>query len=127
MTPDQLKFTKTHEWISPEGKVGISEHAQKEITDVVFVELPKQGKTFLKEEEACTIESVKAAFPIYAPAAGKIIQANAQLANNPGLINQSPYENGWLFQLEISNPSELNTLMSRNQYQEFLKSEVSHH
>ena len=69
----RLKFAKTHEWVAPDGTVGISDHAQKEVTDVVFVELPQAGKTFKKGEEAATIESVKAAFPIYAPVSGKVV------------------------------------------------------
>ncbi len=124
---NQLKFAKTHEWISPDGKVGISDHAQKEVTDVVFVELPSAGKAVSKESEAATIESVKAAFPIYAPVAGKIKAVNDAISKNPAVVNQSPYGDGWLFQIEISNASELGSLMSHAQYQEFLKTEAAHH
>ena len=121
-----LKFAKTHEWIAPDGTVGISDHAQKEVTDVVFVELPQAGKVIGKEGEAATIESVKAAFPIYAPVAGKVAAVNDKVTADPGLVNASPYENGWLFKLEVSNPAELNSLMSHDQYQEFLKTEAHH-
>ena len=127
MELNQLKFTKTHEWISNDGTVGISDHAQKEITDVVFVELPSIGKAVEKEGEAATIESVKAAFPIYAPVAGKIADVNQRVFENPALINQSPYEKGWLLKLEISSPADLDSLMSHTQYQEFLKSELARH
>jgi glycine cleavage system H protein len=121
-----LKYAKTHEWISAEGKVGISDHAQKEITDVVFVELPAAGKAVQKGSEAGTIESVKAAFPIYAPVSGKIIAANQTVASDPGMVNQSPYEKGWLFQMEISAPAELASLMTPEQYEKFL-TEAPHH
>lgn len=120
---DKLRFSKTHEWIAPDGKAGISDHAQKEITDVVFVELPKIGKTVKQTEEAGTIESVKAAFPIYAPVSGKIIAANENVQKDPALVNRSPYEEGWLFQIEISQSSELSALMTHDQYQKFLQDE----
>src|SRR3989338_6045904 len=116
----KLRFAKSHEWISPDGTVGISDHAQKEVTDVVFVELPRAGKAALKEEEIATIESVKAAFPIYAPVSGKVLAVNEKVSKNPELVNKSPYGDGWLFKLEISNQSELKTLMTHDQYQEFL-------
>ena len=122
-----LKFTKTHEWIAPDGTVGISEHAQKEITDVVFVELPAAGKIVAKEGEAATIESVKAAFPIYAPVAGKVAAANDKVAKNPELVNRSCYGDGWLFKLEILNPAELGALMTHDQYQAFLLTDAAHH
>lgn len=121
MDLSKLKFSKSHEWISPEGKVGISDHAQKEVTDVVFVELPGIGKDVAKESEAGTIESVKAAFPIYAPVSGKVTAVNDGVSKNPELVNQSPYENGWIFQLQVKNAAELNELMTHDQYQEFLK------
>lgn len=122
----KLKFTKTHEWVSPEGTVGISEHAQKEITDIVFVDLPIKGKVLAQGLEAGTIESVKAAFPIYTPASGKVIAINENVSKDPSIVNESPYENGWLFKLEISNPSELNVLMNHDQYEKFLKEETPH-
>jgi len=127
MDINTLKFSKSHEWITPEGVVGISDHAQKEITDVVFVELPPAGKEVQKEKEAATIESVKAAFPIYAPVSGKITESNGKIANEPGLVNQSPYGDGWLFKIALSNPEELNSLMTEAQYLEFLKTEAVHH
>ena len=126
MNVQDLKFAKTHEWISPDGTVGISDHAQKEITDVVFVELPPAGKSLPKEGEAATIESVKAAFPIYAPVAGKVTAVNGAIAKDPALVNRAPYGEGWLFKLEIAKPSELNSLLSHDQYQEFLQTESVH-
>ncbi|MBI3291619.1 MAG: glycine cleavage system protein GcvH [Elusimicrobia bacterium] len=119
---DTLRFTKTHEWIRLEGSigyVGITDHAQHEVTDVVYVELPPLGKTVKKGEECLTIESVKAAFSIYAAVAGKVVQVNSRLLKEPGLINQSPYEDGWMVKLEVENPAELADLMTHEQYQTF--------
>jgi glycine cleavage system H protein len=119
------RYTKSHEWVRPEGKiayVGISDHAQKEVTDVVYVEVPKTGKNLKSGDEATTIESVKAAFSIYAPVSGTLVQANADLEKDPGLINQSPFEKGWIFAIEMSNPVEVESLMTEEQYQAFLKS-----
>jgi glycine cleavage system H protein len=110
------------------GYVGISDHAQKEVTDVVYAEVPKTGKALNAGEEATTIESVKAAFSIYAPVSGTLVKANANLEKDPGLINKSPYDDGWIFALEVSNPAELEKLMTEEQYQTFLKSgEAAHH
>ncbi len=117
--PDNLKYTKTHEWIAVSGntaKVGITEYAQKEISDVVFVELPKIGFQAQKEKGAAVVESVKAAFDIYAPASGKVTSINKVLESNPGLVNQDSYGIGWFFELELSNPAELASLMSAKDY-----------
>ena len=124
--PDQLKFAKSHEWIASDGTMGISDHAQKEVTDVVFVELPAVGKAVQKEAEAATVESVKAAFPIYAPVSGNISSVNDKVAKDPALVNKSPYGDGWLVKLEIANAADLNALMTHAQYQEFLKTEAAH-
>ena len=124
---NKLRFTKSHEWISPDGTVGISDHAQKEVTDVVFVELPSIGKSAVKEGEIATIESVKAAFPIYAPVAGKVAAVNDKVSKNPETVNMAPYGDGWLFKLEIANAGELKSLMTHDQYQDFLKTEPEHH
>lgn len=126
------RYAKTHEWICVDGAVGtvgISDHAQKEVTDVVYVELPKVGKTLKAGDEATTMESVKAAFSIYAPVSGTLVKSNTELEKDPGLINKSPYDQGWIFAMELSNPDELDALMSEAQYQTFLKSQdaVGHH
>ena len=121
----QRRYAKTHEWIRVEGNlgyVGISDHAQKEVTDVVYVEVPKTGKSVKAGDEATTLESVKAAFSIYAPVSGTLTKANAALEADPGLINKSPYEQGWIFAIELSNPKELEALMTEEQYETFLKS-----
>ena len=120
----QLKFTKTHEWIKVEGgkgTVGISQHAQEEVSDVVFVELPKVGRSFAQGEEAAVVESVKAAFSIYAPVAGMVSAVNESLAKDPGLINRSPYEQGWLFTLDLKNPGDSASLMESGPYEEWVK------
>ena len=117
--PDNLKYTKTHEWIAVNGntaKVGITEYAQKEISDVVFVELPKVGFQAQKEKGAAVVESVKAAFDIYAPVSGKVTNINKNLESNPGLVNQDSYGIGWFFELELSNLAELASLMSAKDY-----------
>ncbi len=123
----KLRFAKSHEWISPDGTVGISDHAQKEVTDVVFVDLPQAGKAAQKEGEIATLESVKAAFPIYAPVSGKVAAVNDKVSKNPELVNKSPYGDGWLFKLDIANAGDLKELMTHDQYLEFLKSEAGHH
>lgn len=121
--PDDFRFTKSHEWIDAEGNVGISDHAQKEITDVVFVDLPKVGKEVKAGDAVAVIESVKAAFDIYAPVSGKISKVNPTVSKNPAIVNQSPYENGWLYTIEKANPSEESKLMTHNDYKTFLESD----
>ena len=116
----KLKYTETHEWISAAGstaRIGISDHAQKEISDIVFIELPKLGRTIKQKESAMVIESVKAAFDIYAPVSGKITKINEELSKKPEIVNQSPYEKGWLFEIEMTDPKELEKLLTETQYQ----------
>ena len=122
--PEKLRFTKTHEWLRVEGNtgyVGITDHAQKEITDVVFVELPKIGIEVAKAGEAAVVESVKAAFSIYAPVSGKIVKANGAVEKDPSLVNKSPYEEGWFFAIEIKDKAEMDSLMTQKDYLEFIK------
>jgi glycine cleavage system H protein len=129
VTNTTRRYTKSHEWIRVEGKigtVGISDHAQKEVTDVVYVEVPKTGKALKAGDETTTLESVKAAFSVYAPVSGTLIKTNAELEKDPGLINKSPYDQGWIFAIEMSNPAEINALMTEEQYLEFLKNGVTH-
>ena len=115
----KLKYTETHEWVSLSGKiatVGITDHAQKEISDVVFVELPKMDRVVKQKEGAMVIESVKAAFDIYAPVSGKIIAINDSLKDKPETVNQSPYEAGWLYKIECSDTKETDSLLTESQY-----------
>jgi glycine cleavage system H protein len=115
----KLRYMETHEWVRLDGKtatVGISDHAQKEISDVVFIELPAVGKALKHKQSAMVVESVKAAFDIYAPMSGSVVKINEELKTKPELVNQSPYEKGWLFQIECSDPSEFEKLMTEAQY-----------
>lgn len=119
-----LKFSKTHEWVrleGPQATVGITQHAQEEISDVVFVELPKIGRTFAQGEEAAVVESVKAAFSIYAPISGTVTRVNETLTKDPGLINRSAVEQGWIFVLEVKTPAEMDSLMDLQKYEEWVK------
>ena len=120
---DDLRYTKTHEWVKVEGniaKVGITDHAQSELTDVVFVELPEIGREVKKGEEVCTIESVKSVAEVYSPLSGKIINVNKDLENSPEKLNKSPYEEGWLFEMEIKDEKELDDLLSPDEYRKLI-------
>ncbi len=110
--PNHLKYTETHEWLLVEGDtvtVGISDHAQNELTDVVFVDLPKIGRAVTSGDQACVVESVKAASEIYSPVTGTICAVNSALSESPGLVNSHPYSDGWLFKVTLSEkvPAEL--------------------
>jgi len=111
------KYTKTHEWIDTEtGKVGVSNYAQEQLGDIVYVELPAVGKEVKKGERIVSLESVKAAGDVYAPVSGKIVAVNEQVNATPELINQDPEGEGWLIQIEISNPAELDELLTEDEY-----------
>jgi len=117
--PSDLFYTKTHEWVKRDGQqmlVGITSHAQEELRDVVFVELPKVGKTVKQGEPAAVIESVKAAFDIYAPVSGTIARVNDDVTKSPSLVNQDCYGSGWLFAISPSDPNELSRLLSPGDY-----------
>ena len=126
LDPKTLRYQKSHEWFSADGTVGISDHAQKEITDVVFVEPPKVGRVVKQGEACCVVESVKAAFDIYAPVSGEIVAANAEAVKNPALVNSEPYGKGWLFKLKPSAPREADVLMNAGDYEKFIASEAAH-
>jgi glycine cleavage system H protein len=119
-----FRFTKEHEWIKVDGDiatVGISDYAQKELGDVVYVELPAVGDSFGRGDACSNIESVKAVSDIYAPLSGEITEVNETLENKPEQINTDPYGEGWIFKLKIENPEELKDLMSAEAYDEYLK------
>jgi glycine cleavage system H protein len=121
--PQDLLYTKTHEWAKVEGnrvKVGITDFAQHEITDVVHVELPEVGRVIKKEQFAAVVESVKSAFDIYAPVSGKIVEVNDKVLGSPELVNNSPYENGYLFIIEASDEKELNDLLKADDYKNLI-------
>ena len=118
--PEELRYTQTHEWAKKEGnrvRVGITEYAQHEVSDVVYVELPKLNAEALKEKRIAVIESVKAAFDIYAPVSGRVVQVNQELESNPALVNQDPYGRGWFFEIEVKSSSEWDNLLPASQYQ----------
>jgi len=118
--PTDLKYAKSHEWVRVSGDtavVGITDHAQHELTDVVFVELPEVGRQ-LKAGEACAVvESVKTASDIYSPVSGEVIEINKPVADNPALVNTEPYAGGWFFKIKLSNAAELNPLLTPESYQ----------
>ncbi len=118
--PSDLRYAKSHEWIraaGAEGTVGITDHAQHELTDVVFVELPEPGRKVKAGEACAVVESVKTASDIYTPASGEITAVNKAVTENPALVNTEPYSGGWLFKVKLANPAELNSLLSPDQYQ----------
>ena len=120
--PEDLFYTKTHEWVKKVGdnkvRVGITSHAQSELGDVVYVELPDLDR-IVKAGTACTVvESVKAAYDIYAPVSGKIIETNNDLEINPQLVNEDPYGKGWFFIIKLEDPQELTKLLSNKDYEE---------
>ena len=119
----EIRYTKEHEWIRLEGDtaiVGISEHAQSQLGDVVFVELPEIGKSFAAGDEAAVVESVKAASEVYAPASGEVIAVNDALADAPATVNEDAEGKGWFLKLKLADPAELEKLMTAQQYKDLL-------
>ena len=120
-----IYFTKEHEWIRVDGNnatVGISNHAQEQLGDIVFAETPQAGRSLRKGEEAAVVESVKAASDVYSPISGTVIEGNPALADDPAIINNDPEGAGWFFKLEVTNPAELEGLMDEAAYREFVAS-----
>ncbi len=121
---DDLKYTETHEWVKIQGSkaiVGITDHAQSELTDIVFVELPSIGKEVKKGDELCVVESVKSVSEIYAPISGKVVAVNKNLEDSPDKINTSPYGDGWLVELEIKEKKEIDVLLDAANYKKIMK------
>ena len=117
--PGDLKYVKSHEWVRVSGDtaaIGITDHAQEELTDVVFVELPAVGRKVKAGESCAVVESVKTASDIYAPVSGEVVAANPQLAPQPGLVNTAPYGDGWFFKIKLADPGELDSLLSPESY-----------
>jgi glycine cleavage system H protein len=120
-----VKYTDEHEWISVDngvGTVGITDYAQEQLGDVVFVEVPEVGRTIARGEAVAVVESVKAASDIYAPVSGEVVEANGTLADSPGNVNLEPMGNGWFFKVKLSDPGELEGLMDQAKYEAFVKS-----
>lgn len=119
-----LKYTDDHEWVRVEGDIaviGISDYAQGQLGDVVFIELPEAGKQIAKGTEAAVVESVKAASEVFAPVSGEVVEVNTPLADNPGLVNESATGTGWFVKIRMSDASELDGLMDEDAYQKFVQ------
>lgn len=118
-----MKYTESHEWIAVEaniGTVGVTQYAQKELGDIVYIELPQVGKIVKKGDEAVVLESTKAAADVYAPVSGKIVAVNTQLKQAPEMVNQSPQAEGWLFKVELNNAAELSQLLEEETYHKLI-------
>ncbi|MFH1849216.1 MAG: glycine cleavage system protein GcvH [archaeon] len=124
MNPKELKYTKEHEWVSAEGDiatVGITDYAQQQLTDVVFVELPEVGKKVEQLKPLGVIESVKSVSDLFAPIGGVVVEINKELEEHPELVNKDPFGDGWLVRLKVLKTSEFEVLMSAEQYEEFTR------
>lgn len=118
--PADLKYAKSHEWVRVSGgeaTVGITDHAQHELTDVVFVELPEPGRKVKGGEACAVVESVKTASDVYSPVSGEVVAVNSAVVDNPALVNTEPYAGGWFYKVKLSAPAELGALMGPEQYQ----------
>jgi len=126
--PSDLRYTKSHEWVRalPEGiaEIGISDHAQQALGDLVFVEVPESGRKVSSGDACAVVESVKAASDVYAPVSGEVIEGNSALAETPELINQDPYGSGWLMRIRLGNSAELDSLLEAKAYEELLAAEA---
>jgi len=128
MYPQEFLYTKEHEWIRVDeqiGTIGITDHAQKELGDIVYVELPKSGEHVAAGESFGTVESVKAVSEIYAPVSGEVTAVNPKLQNNPETLNSDPHGEGWLVQIRLSERSEIEKLMTADEYEAYLQKEKS--
>ncbi|CAJ2650298.1 glycine cleavage system H protein 2, mitochondrial [Trifolium pratense] len=127
---NNLKYADSHEWVKVDGNsatIGITDHAQDHLGDVVYVELPEVGAAVTQGDGFGAVESVKATSDINSPVSGKVVEINEELSNSPALVNSSPYENGWIIKVELSDNSELNKLMDSEQYSKFCEEEDSKH
>ena len=119
-----LYFTKEHEWVRVEGDtatVGISDHAQEALGDIVFAEVPEAGKQLSKGQEAAVVESVKAASDVYSPVSGEVIEGNSKVADDPSIVNSDPEGEGWFFKLKLDNPGDVEGLMDEGAYRDWVK------
>src|SRR3990170_7169811 len=124
MNPEDIKYHREHSWVRVEGKratIGISDYAQQQLGDIVYVDLPEIDTEVDADSELSEIESTKATSPLISPVSGTVVEVNEDLADSPEIINEDPYGNGWLLVIELSDPSEVNELMSRDEYEKFLK------
>ncbi len=126
--PDDLKYTKEHEWVKLDGDVaivGITDFAQDQLTDVVFIELPENGKKVDQKSNLCAVESVKSVSDVFAPVSGEVVEVNKEIGDKPELVNQDPYGNGWIAKIKINDKGEIDKLMSAEEYKKFV-SESKH-
>jgi glycine cleavage system H protein len=124
--PDDLHYSKDHEWVRVEGNVaivGITDYAQDSLGDVVYVELPKVGDDFAANESFGSVESVKAVSEVFSPVSGEIVGINEALADTPEQVNQDPYAGGWMIRVQLSNPGEVDSLLTAAEYEDFTKAE----
>ena len=125
--PSDLKYTRDHEWVRVEDDatvtIGITDHAQAQLGDLVFVEAPEVGTSFGAGDAAAVVESVKAASDVYAPLAGEVVEANDELAESPELINNDPYGEGWIYKLKVENPEAVEELLGADDYEAYAESE----
>lgn len=127
-TPEDLTYTKDHEWVRVKGEeatVGITDHAQQQLGDVVYVELPKVGDKFETSEPFGSVESVKAVSEIYMPLSGNVVEVNDALNDSPELVNEDPYGDGWMIRTKIDNPSQVDALLTSVEYEDYIKEETS--
>jgi len=128
VNPDDIKYHREHTWVRVEGKratVGITDYAQQQLGDIVYIDLPEADTEIDADSELSEIESTKATAPVVSPVSGAVAEVNEDLADSPEIVNEDPYGNGWLVVLDMSDPSELNDLMSKAEYEKFLKDEES--
>jgi glycine cleavage system H protein len=126
MNPDDIKYHREHAWVRVEGKnatIGITDFAQQQLGDIVYVDLPEAETEVDADSELCEIESTKATSPVISPVSGTVAEVNEDLGDSPEIINEDPYGNGWVVVITMSDPSEVNDLMSRDEYEKFLKEE----
>lgn len=124
--PDDLLYTKDHEWVKVDGKtitIGLTDYAQEQMGDIVYVDLPSVGQELSKEDTFGVVESVKSVSDCYAPTTGKVLEINEGLAENPAMLNEDPYGEGWMIKIEVKNPADIKGLMKSVAYQAFIKEE----
>jgi glycine cleavage system H protein len=129
MTPEDNRYAKSHEYIHVEGDtgtIGITDYAQKELGDVVFVELPQVGTQLEQGDELGSIESVKAVSELFSPVSGEVVEVNETLADKPDLVNTDAFGDGWMIKIKLTNPEELDQLMSAEEYEEYVEKEAAH-
>ena len=124
--PENLLYTKEHEWVKVDGDVatiGITDYAQDQLGDIIYVELPEVGRKVKQMEAVATVEAVKTAADVYAPVSGEVVEINEKLSEKPELLNQDPYGEGWMFRIKLENPDELKELLSPEEYRKLIEAE----